>query len=167
MQMHVDKYERMWINAVIVTLAIFFASLVAGAVIYGVRPASTSGFINPMKLDQTEFAEPGVRHMGDNQYEVVMLAQAWNFIPAEVRVPVGADVTFKLTSRDVVHGFMIEETTVNLEVIPGHSVEARHVFDEAGEYYFQCHEYCGRGHQGMYGVVIVEEGEVTALADEE
>lgn len=165
-QIHVDKYERYWLNAVIVVLGIFFASLIAGAVVYGVRPAQDGGTLNILKIDESEFASPGLRHMGGNQYEARMLAQTWAFVPSEIRVPVGSEVTFVMTSRDVTHGFMIEDTVVNLEIVPGHIARAKAIFDEPGEYVFQCHEYCGRNHHAMHGVVIVEE-ETTAMADEE
>ena len=119
MQMHIDKYERAWIVAVTIILAVFFASLVAGAVIYGVRPTQPDGFINPLMLDESEFANPGVRHMGGNQYEAIVMAQAWQFLTGEVedgvpviRVPAGAEVTFRMTTRDVIHGFMIEDDFV-------------------------------------------------------
>jgi len=166
-QIHVAKLERYWIIMVTVVLGAFFASLVAGAVIYGVRPAASSGFVNPTRLNETEFANPGVRHMGGNQYEAIVMARAWQFITGEmdgalpiIRVPAGAEITFKLTSSDVIHGFMIEESNVNLEVVPGQIATAREVFNEPGEYYFLCHEYCGRNHHGMYGKLIVEEAAV-------
>lgn len=161
MQIHVDKYERYWINASMVMLGVFFASLIAGAAIFGVRPASSDGFINPLKLNETQFASPGVRHMGGNQYEVYMLAQTWSFVPAEVRVPVGAEVTFKITSRDVTHGFMIEKTNVNLMVLPGNIAQSRTTFNTPGEFAFVCHEYCGRNHHAMHGVIIVEDTATT------
>jgi cytochrome c oxidase subunit 2 len=171
-QIHVDKYERVWIVIVTVVLGAFFASLVAGAVIYGVRPATTDGFINPMRLNETEFANPGVRHMGENRYEAIVLSRAWQFTTGEmegalpvIRVPAGSDVTFKLTSADVIHGFMIEESNVNIEVIPGQVALARETFNEPGEFYFLCHQYCGRNHHGMYGKLIVEE-EVVETAKE-
>jgi cytochrome c oxidase subunit 2 len=167
--MHIDKYERIWMIMAAAMLGVFFASLVAGAVIFGVRPTQSDGFINPMLLQDSEFANPGVRHMGTNQYEAIILARAWSFSTGNVenglpviRVPEGADVTFKITSEDVIHGFYIEETTVNLEVIPGQVSVSRHIFDEAGEFAIQCNQYCGRNHHGMYGWLIVEEETVTA-----
>lgn len=164
-QIHVDKYERYWLNAVIVVLGIFFASLIVGAVVYGAHPTVEGGTLNILKLDESEFASPGVRHMGGNQYEVRMVAQTWSFVPAEIRLPAGADVTFLVTSRDVTHGLMIEDTLINLQIVPGHTSEARAVFEEPGEYVFQCHEYCGRNHHAMHGVIIVEE-ETTATDGE-
>jgi cytochrome c oxidase subunit 2 len=34
------------------------------------------------------FDNPGVRQIGENQYEAVFLGSAWQFQPNEIRVPV-------------------------------------------------------------------------------
>ncbi len=73
-----------------------------------------------------------------------------------MRVPAGAEVEFVITSADVLHGFLILDTSVNAMVIPGQVTRVATTFDEAGEYEIVCHEYCGIGHQGMFGKVVVE-----------
>jgi cytochrome c oxidase subunit II len=155
--MHMDRYERYWLIAVSATLGVFAAALLAGAVIFGVRAPDFGGFINPSLLNETQFAAPGITDLGNNQYEVNMVARMWSFSPAEIRVPVGAVVTFNVTSADITHGFIIERHNINFEVIPGHIARARITFEEAGTFHYICHEYCGRGHHTMYGAIIVEE----------
>ena len=155
--MHIDQYERYWIIAFVAVLTLFMASLFAGAIIFGVRTPSSVGFINPSRLENTAFANPQVRHMGGNEYEVTMLARMWSFTPAEVRVPVGAEVTFNVTSADITHGFIIEHHNANMELVPGHIATTRVTFNKEGEFALQCHEYCGRGHHLMHAMVIVEE----------
>ncbi|MBN1965609.1 MAG: cytochrome c oxidase subunit II [Anaerolineae bacterium] len=162
--MHVDEYEQYWIAAAVTVLGVFFAALLAGAVIFGVRLPDSGARINPLLIDQSEFANPGLRDMGDNQYEAVMVAQMWAFIPNEIRVPVGAEITFTVTSRDVTHGFYVEYHNVNLELVPGIIAQGRAVFNQPGEYHILCHEYCGRGHQGMHAVIIVGDENSTASA---
>lgn len=152
-----DRYERNWLMAVVATLGVFFASLIAGALAFGVRVPQPEGFINPLQLEASVFANPGLRDMGNNHYEAVILARTWAFTPAEIRVPVGAQVDFVMTSGDVTHGFIIEQHNVNFEVVPGHIARVPVTFDQAGEFHFICHEYCGRGHHLMYGLIIVEE----------
>ena len=76
-------------------------------------------------------------------------------------MPAGSEVTFIVTSRDVIHGFLIPETTVNAMIIPGQVTEVTYTFDDAGDYKFICHEYCGLaneqiGHHSMFGRVVVE-----------
>lgn len=41
------------------------------------------------------------------------------FLPLEIRVPRGRDVTFRMTSPDVIHGFQIVQTNGNTMVVPG------------------------------------------------
>jgi cytochrome c oxidase subunit 2 len=78
------------------------------------------------------------------------------FIPPEIRVPVGAQIDFIATSADVIHGFNIEGTRVNMMLIPGQIGRISHTFAETGEHLLICHEYCGSGHHTMAGRIIVE-----------
>ena len=61
-----------------------------------------------------------------------------------------------MTSIDVVHGFQIEGTRVNMMLLPGQISRLEYTFAEPGEHLLICHEYCGIGHHAMYGKVIVE-----------
>ena len=65
--------------------------------------------------------------------------------------------TFFITSADVQHGLKIQGTNVNLQVVPGHVSTLAATFDQPGTYPFICTEFCGLGHAGMFGQVIVEE----------
>jgi cytochrome c oxidase subunit 2 len=126
-------------------------------------------------LAQPLFAEPGVRALAPGKVQVTQVAQAFVFQPADVRVPVGADVEFYLTARDVIHGYQIERTNVNVELIPGEVARLHYTFDEPGVYRVTCNEYCGIGHHTMLGTVTVvpasqwreERAEAAAQADGE
>jgi cytochrome c oxidase subunit 2 len=85
-----------------------------------------------------------------------MMTYTWAFDPKEIRVPVGSEVTFKITSRDVTHGMYVEKTNINIMIVPGQISEVTHVFDQPGTFAYVCHEYCGVGHQAMSGTIIVE-----------
>ena len=100
--------------------------------------------------------EPGVWEIAPNVYEAVIVAFEGGFDPSEVRVPVGAEVRFRARSADLVHGFLIEGTDIEMEVDTFDPVTASHTFDVAGEYALYCHIYCGGGHPSMMGKVIVE-----------
>src|SRR5690606_1639344 len=115
--MHIDQLEKYWIIIVAAVMGAFFAALLAGALIFGVRlPSSPEQFINPLAVD-VDFPEPGLRDMGNGQYTAYILAQMWRFDLGSdeqdadgndiIRVPVGSRVTFNITSRDVTHGFLI------------------------------------------------------------
>jgi cytochrome c oxidase subunit II len=183
--MHVDELERQWLIIVSAVMGAFFAALLAGMLIFGVRLPSSPGaenFVNPLALD-SEFGAPGLRDMGDGRYTFQIIAQMWTFDlgsaetykdyfdsvgrPEEytiqnqgnqvVRIPVGARVDFVITSRDVSHGFLIEHHNANIQVLPGHIGRMSVVFRNPGEYRILCHEYCGRAHQQMHALIVVEE----------
>ncbi len=71
-------------------------------------------------------------------------------------MPLGAKVHFYVTSTDVVHGFLVEHTDVNLEVMPGWVSTATHVFRHAGDHLIVCDQYCGAGHADMFAHIVVK-----------
>jgi len=140
-----------------VILVVFLLALLYTSVAMGIQLPGASGRIDPAELASTEpFDEPGVRETGPGRYEVVMIGRAWRFDPDEIRVPAGSEVTFIGTSADVLHGVHVEDTRVNMMLIPGQVARNRYTFEEPGEYLMVCHEFCGAGHHLMYGRVIVE-----------
>lgn len=155
--MDIDRLERFWIMISVAVLAAMILAIVYSVHGFGVELPADVAQVDPARARQTEpFSNPGVRQVGPERYEVNMLAEAWRFEPKEVRVPAGSTVTFRLTSLDVLHGFRIPNTNINLMVQPGQVVEATHRFTDPGTYRLFCHEYCGVGHHIMEGTLIVE-----------
>jgi cytochrome c oxidase subunit 2 len=160
--MHVDRTEKIFIIGSIVLVVIFALAIAVSSIAYGIQvPAPYE------QVDPNTVATPGnspwgapveerVRELAPGVYEAYILAQTWVFQPNEVRVPAGSEITFYVTSKDVQHGFVIERTNLNMMVLPGQVSKATMTFNEPGEYNFICHEYCGVGHQTMYGRLIVE-----------
>ena len=65
-------------------------------------------------------------------------------------------MTFYVTSADVVHGFFIPHTDINMMAIPGWVNEETHTSSRApATYLLICHEYCGIGHQNMFAKIEV------------
>jgi cytochrome c oxidase subunit II len=147
-------------------LGAFVAALVASVTIFGIRLPSPVGRVDPQNLDQSEFAQPGIRNVGGNRYEVHIVARMWNYdagpdagapgAPPTIHIPKGSQVTFYVTSRDIIHGFYLEDHSINLEVIPGNIARGTVNFNKPGTYKIICDQYCGAGHQIMYGQVVVE-----------
>lgn len=155
--MKVHTYEKAFLITGAVVLVLCAAALVYATLGMGMHLPGRVAQIDPSKVYQTApFNSPGVRQTGAGRYEVVLVAQAWAFMPSEIRVPRDAEVTFTATSADVIHGLEIERTRVNMMLIPGQVGRLTHTFHEPGEYLLLCHEYCGMGHHTMYGKVIVE-----------
>jgi cytochrome c oxidase subunit II len=101
------------------------------------------------------YTEPKVTKLDEKTYQVFSVASMWQFEPAEIYIPVGSDVDFYLTSKDVVHGFNIAEKNVNMMAVYGAINKTSVRFDKPGVYNIVCHEYCGVGHQNMRAQVIV------------
>ena len=152
-----STYEKAFLTLSAVVFAVFLTAAGYSVVGLGIHLPGQQGVMDPRVVAQTPpFDQPGVRQVGPGQYEVTMMAQAWSFNPSEVQVPVGSTVSFNITSRDVVHGLQILKTDVNVMVMPGELTSVTVRFDHPGEYWFICHEYCGVGHQGMFGKVVVQ-----------
>lgn len=151
------RFEEIWL---IIAVAILVGSMVITGYqgfALGMGPPSHKETIDPQKVDTTApFDEPGVYEVGDNKYEVVMTLQAFSFNPGNIEVPVGAEVEFIMTSKDVTHGIQIVDTNVNAMVLPGHIQKITQTFDEPGEYLILCNEYCGTGHQLMATTITVK-----------
>ena len=155
--MKVHTYEKAFLAVGIVVLVTCAAALVYATAVHGLHLPGDAGRIHPQRVYQTApFDKPGVRQTGPGQYEAVIVAQAWAFVPQVVRVPANADITFTATSIDVIHGLNIEGTRLNLMLIPGQISRNTYRFDTPGEYLMICHEYCGLGHHTMAGKVVVE-----------
>jgi cytochrome c oxidase subunit 2 len=133
------------------------AALLVTAFGAGIHVPSVAGRIDPTRVTETApFDHPGVVKTGPVTYEVRMIGQIWAFTPNEIRVPVGSTVTFVATSKDVIHGLFIPGANVNVMLIPGQISRVTARFDQEGEFFMACHEYCGIAHHTMGGKVIVE-----------
>jgi cytochrome c oxidase subunit 2 len=154
--MLVEKYEKIFMQISGVFLLAAVVALVFSVTGDHASLPEPAGRLDPDDVRTTEpFDETGVFQTGDDEFQAVMIAQAWAWEPAEVIVPEGAEVTFTVTSADVVHGFWIPETQANAMVIPGQVTEFTMTFDEPGTHSLICHEYCGIGHHNMGGTINV------------
>jgi cytochrome c oxidase subunit II len=151
------RSERIWLIAGIITLIVFLGILGVAAVHDDIVPPSHLKTIDPAKIAQTPpFDNPGLRQLDAHTYEAYIVAHIFSFNPSTITVPVGATVHFYATSPDVVHGFFITNTAINMMVVPGWVSEDSHTFETPGTYLLLCNEYCGSGHHFMYGEVVVK-----------
>jgi cytochrome c oxidase subunit 2 len=160
--MHIHQYEKLWLGMSLVLIVGFIATITYGAVGVGVTMVDDSGGnVDPNALDEhPEFSDPGVQQVGENEYEVYVVARQFIFQPDPIVVPANSTVTFYVTSADVIHGFAVVGTNANTMVIPGEVAEITVEVDEPGEYGIVCHEYCGSGHHSMEGILrVVPEGQ--------
>lgn len=155
--MRVELYEKvfLWLTAGMLVAAL--AAIGVSVALAGVSLPGPAGRLDPRLVRQTApFDQPGLRQVAPRQYEAVLLAQTWSYTPNEIRIPAGSHVTFIVTSADVIHGLLIQNTDVNAMIVPGQVTRVHATFHAPGEYLFLCHEYCGLGHHTMAGRVVAE-----------
>ena len=162
--MHIHKYEKIWLIFGIGSLIVFLTITGVMAFHGGTHPNTSLKTVNYEKVDEiSPFDKPGVNKVEGEEwdYEVVVVSSAFVYNPSELVVPVGSKVKFITTSKDVVHGFEIAGTNINMMAEPGYISEYVTTVDKVGEFLIVCNEYCGVGHTQMYSMLkVVEADEV-------
>ncbi len=171
--MEIHKYEKLWFVTAMVLIIAFIATITYGAVGAGIAMVDDDGgTVDPDNVgeyeirDDVTFAdiqESQAQHVEGDEYEVAVESIQFAFLPGTgqaIEVPENSEVTFYITSPDVIHGFNIVGTNVNTMVIPGEMAQITVEFDEPGEYGIVCNEFCGAGHEEMEGnLEVVPEDE--------
>ena len=120
---------------------VFGAALVLGAWQMFVRSPLNVWHLNP----EFYYRSVTVRAIG----------QQYSFTPQCIVVPAETPITLRATSADVVHGLLIEGTNINTMLVPGYVSVLPTRFNAPREHVMPCQEFCGIGHQGMWGKVKV------------
>jgi cytochrome c oxidase subunit 2 len=93
------------------------------------------------------------------------IGQQYSFTPSCMVLPTNTLITLRATSADVVHGFLIDGTNINLMLVPGYVSSLNARFDTPGERLMPCHEFCGMGHEGMWGrIKVIDKAAFARLA---
>ena len=154
----VARTEGRWAMLMGAMLAIMMAVIVVTGVAGALHPSSNVEVVEAQTLHLGgEFVESnlGTAIEPDGSATVRLIAQQYDFVPHCVRVPSDTPVKFRLTSADVVHGFLLPDTNVNTMAVPGFVAEVRTSFAQPREYVMPCHEFCGLGHHAMWTLVSV------------
>jgi cytochrome c oxidase subunit 2 len=154
------KFEKIWLIFGVGALLVFLTVLGVSAFYLGNQPPSCLAVVDPAKVDTTKpFDKPGLTKVEgkDWDYELVFVAQAFAYNPGNVEVPKGAKVKVIATTKDVLHGFEVAGTNINMMLEPGYISEHVATFEKAGEYLIVCNEYCGSGHHMMTSKIKVVE----------
>lgn len=145
-----DQSEKFALSLSGILLSVFMVAIVYAAVADDVNVPTCITDMDPFTTD-TLF------QTGPDTYELQMVARMWAFQPSTIRLPAGSTVDLYVTSQDIIHGFKVERKNVNLMAVPGAINYIRVKFDEPGEYFFACHEFCGAAHHTMAGRFVIEE----------
>lgn len=89
---------------------------------------------------------------------IKITAKKFEYSPNEIRIKKGVPVVLEFTSLDRVHGFTIPSLGgVRATIEPGKVTRVNIIAQKAGTYNFHCDIFCGEGHEGMTGKIIVED----------
>jgi cytochrome c oxidase subunit 2 len=150
--------ENRWVALMFGILGVMMAVIVVTGVTHALHPPSNVETIDPTTLHLGgEFAESnlGTAIEPDGSVTVRLIGEQYAFVPDCLQVPADTAVKFRLTSADVIHGFLLPATNVNTMVMPGFIAEVRTSFSRPGVYEMPCNEFCGYGHHGMWARVRV------------
>jgi len=109
----------------------------------------------------------------DNAQEIAVSAKKFEFTPSEIHVKQGARVRLEVTATDREHGFEVQVypegsdktgdpglkfsadmSSVKLPQSETQAIEFTAM--QPGTYDFKCIVFCGLGHHGMKGTIVVE-----------
>lgn len=163
-----ERAERRWGNLSIAILLSLIAIASFAGIYHATMPQAFVETVDPSTLHIAgEFVEDnlGTAVNGDGSVTVRIVAQQYSFTPSCLVVPTDTPVTFRATSADAVHGFLIVGTKVNLNLVPGYIATDATRFATPGDLLMPCHEFCGVGHEGMWAHVrVIDRGTFERLA---
>ena len=150
--------ERTWMIVTFGIVGFMMAVITLTAVVLSLSPPNHVQTVDAARLHlEGEFVQAnlGTELKRDGSAVLRFVAVQYRFVPDCWLVPQGVPVTIRATAPDVLHGIIIAGTNVNTEIVPGYVSEVRATFDQPGEYYVPCHEFCGLGHQAMRAMLRV------------
>lgn len=88
---------------------------------------------------------------------ISITAKQWEFIPSTITVKKEQKVTLNITSTDVDHGFGLSAFGITETLVAGLTTSVVFTPDKTGTFSFFCSVFCGAGHGGMKGTLVVTE----------
>ena len=150
--------ERRWALVVVLIIAALVLMMVVTGVGWSAMPPSRVETIDVRTVHlKGEFVESNLGTVlnADGTVTVRLIGQQYSFQPQCIVVPAQMPVTFRGTSTDAIHGFVVGTTNANTMLIPGFVATFTTTFPKTGEQLMPCHEYCGTGHEAMWARVQV------------
>lgn len=162
-----DRVEGTWIVIAFVWCMILFFMMVFWH-IYGDQNLSTETYkTRPDQfLEKTQaMVDQYTVRMDAQQIPVVapppgsdvyLIARLWSFWPI---IEFEKDQTYRLhlTSMDYNHGFSLQPTNINIQMVPGYEHVITVTPNQSGVFSVVCNEFCGIGHHLMVGRIYVRD----------
>jgi cytochrome c oxidase subunit 2 len=168
---NIHPSEKRWFFLAVLLVAVMIGMVVYTAVVMKIHPPSNVEAIDSTRLHLTpEFAEDnlGVKREKDGTVVVRVVMARYSVHPQEFTLPAGTPVIVRAASADVLHGLNVAGTNIGVQVVPGYVSEVRTTinFDSVAKIGAMnadgsvtvplfCNEYCGLGHQSMWGRVRI------------
>lgn len=86
---------------------------------------------------------------------IPVVARKFVFIPNEITVRVGESVVLEFSAPEVAMGFYAPDLGLRALIVPGEVAKVAWTPDKAGRFDFLCDVFCGDGHEGMSGHLVV------------
>lgn len=153
-----ERAEKRWAGVAVAVVVLLVVIAAVAGIHQATMPQVQVETIDPKTLHLGgEFVESnlGTAREADGSVTVRVLGQQYSFTPECIVVPAQTPITLRATSADVVHGLLIEGTTINLMLVPGYVSELPVRFDRPGDHLMPCQEFCSVGHEGMWARVRV------------
>ena len=93
----------------------------------------------------------------ETEQVIQITAKRFEYSPKEITVKKSVPVVLEFTSLDRLHGFNCPGLKLRTDIRPGKVNTLRFTPDKAGTFPFHCDNFCGSGHEGMRGTIIVTE----------
>ena len=93
----------------------------------------------------------------ENEQVIKITAKRFEYSPKEITLKKGVPVVLEFTTLDRLHGFNCPGLKLRTDIPPGKVSPLRFTPDQAGTFPFHCDNFCGSGHEGMRGTIIVTE----------
>ncbi len=168
---HIHPTEKRWFFVAALLVAVMIGLVVYTAVAMSVHPPSNVEAIDSTRLHLTpEFAEEnlGVKREKDGTVVARVVMARYMVHPQEMTLPADTPIVLRAASADVLHGLHVAGTNIATQVVPGYVSEVHTTInfgsvakmgvpnaDGSVSVPLFCNEYCGLGHQSMWGRVRV------------
>lgn len=165
---HAERVEHRWAAIMVAIIVLFIGIATFAGLYHAAMPQRQVETVDPRTLHlRGEFIESnlGSTVEPDGSVTVRAIGQQYSFTPSCLLVPTDTPITLRMTSADVVHGFLIDGTNINLMLVPGYVSSLGARFNGPGERLMACHEFCGVGHEGMWArVKVIDKAAFARLA---
>ncbi|MBF0399646.1 MAG: cytochrome C oxidase subunit II [Magnetococcales bacterium] len=87
--------------------------------------------------------------------DVYLVGRLWSWWPI-LELEKDKSYRIHISSLDYQHGFSLQPTNMNLQILPGYETVITLTPNQKGDFGIVCNEYCGIGHHNMLGKIIVK-----------